>query len=282
MEIILVNDGSTDNSGNICDNFAKKDSRIKVIHKTNGGLSSARNVGITNAIGEYITFIDSDDYIETNFIEQLLYGVIESDCEICVCKLSSSLPLQHKINKSLKLYTSERAIKQILLDKKLTTSACGKLFCHELFKDIRFPEGRIFEDFATIYKVFNIASKICFIDTKKYFYRYNPKSITKSPFKNNQMQYFIAADEFISFLQGKYPHLVRYALHHSTRNAIAYIRRISMSCFKDNKTIDFLTTHIKKHIWKYLFSSFSIYSKLYGIFICISPKNALRFFEVKK
>ena len=282
IEIILVDDGSTDNSGIICDEYAKKDNRIKVVHKPNGGLSSARNAGIDICSGEYITFIDSDDYIADDMIEQLYIALYKTESDISVCNFQSKLPLDEDNDFKVKTYSSMQALKEILLERKFCTSAWAKLYKTKLFSTVRYPEGLIYEDYATTYKLFDIASGIAHINTAKYYYRYNPESITKANFKNNQLDYFTVSDKLISFLENKYPEYRKYAVAHAVRNSIAFMRKISACGFDDEKIIDFLVNKIKPHIFVYCFSRYSIFSKMYGILICISPKCALKLFKPKK
>lgn len=281
IEIILVDDGSTDNSGIICDEYAKKDNRIKVIHKPNGGLSSARNAGIDICTGEYITFIDSDDYIAGDMIEQLYIALYNTQSDISICNFKSKLPLDKDYNLKIKTYSPKNAIKEILLEGNFCTSAWAKLYKTKLFSTVRYPEGLIYEDYATTYKLFDIASGIAHINTAKYYYRYNPESITKANFKNNQLDYFTVSDKLISFLENKYPEYRKYAVAHAVRNAIAFMRKISACGFDDEKTINFLVNKIKPHIFGYCFSRYSIFSKMYGILICLSPKRALKIFKKK-
>ena len=281
-EIILVNDGSADSSGIICDEYAKKDNRIKVIHKPNGGLSSARNAGIDICTGEYITFIDSDDYIADDMIEQLYIALYNTKSDISVCNFTRKLPLDEEFNFSVKTYSPKSALKEILIERRFRTSACAKLYKTKLFSEVRYPEGLIYEDYATAYKLFDIANRIVHINTAKYYYRYNPESITRTRFKSDQFDYFTVSDKLISFLENKYPEYRKYAINHSVRNAIAFMRKISACGFDDEKIIDFLVNKIKPHIFGYCFSRFSFLSKCYGILISISPKCALKLFKPKK
>lgn len=183
LEIILVDDGSLDNCPHICDEYALKDNRIKVIHKKNGGLSDARNVGIDIINGEYITFVDSDDYIATNAIERLIqeirvqntdalccsYYLIDSNGEIYDCR---------KCEKNFK-YTGTDAAKLLINDLFPYNFAWAKLYKKKLFEGIRFPVGRLYEDIATIYKVISKADSVyCMTDCLYYYERGREGNIT--------------------------------------------------------------------------------------------------------
>ena len=284
LEIILVDDGSTDDSGRICDKYKQLDTRIKVIHKKNGGLSSARNAGIEIATGSLYTFIDSDDFIALNMIESLLYALNKTNADISVCSMTS---VENLINNSfstkVNLYTKEETLKFILSETRIPTSACGKLYKKELFKTIRFPDGKIYEDLGTTYRVVDLVYRIALIDTPKYYYRRtNPQSITQTTFSNKQLDYYVISTELENFIKEKYPQFLNMVVNHSVRVSIAFMRKISICGFDDKNTINFLITHIKASILKYLFSGYSLCSKLYGLLICISPNTALSLFKCKK
>ena len=157
LEIILVDDGSPDNSGKICDEYARKDSRIKVVHKLNGGLSDARNAGIEIATGKYIAFVDSDDYIEEKMISKLydLLKANDADVSACnICKFYEDKEIELDENEEIvKSYPPEQAILLTILDDSFGNYAWNKLYRSELFSDVRFPFKRRYEDIATIYKI---------------------------------------------------------------------------------------------------------------------------------
>lgn len=185
LEIILIDDGSTDTSPQICDNWANKDSRIRVIHKSNGGLADARNAGIEVAKGEYISFIDSDDYIEKDMLTLLFNSLISEGADIAVCGINyvtngtieriSCLNYPH-------IYSREEALKLHLSSNTFNASACNKLYKRYLFNNIRFPKGKKFEDTAIMAFLFDFANKISHIADPKYYYVYRIGSLTKVKF----------------------------------------------------------------------------------------------------
>lgn len=190
IEIIIVDDGSTDNSGVICDNIALSDARIKVIHKKNGGLSSARNYGINTAKGEYIFFIDSDDFIEKNTIEILLSFFNVNEIGLV------SAPCFYRYNNGIcSIYRKDWEIKKeriipyslfysITLKQKTCFSACCKLYKKELLKSVRFREGKKNEDTLFMYDLSKILEEkklnMLEIPNKLYYYRVNDSSITRT------------------------------------------------------------------------------------------------------
>lgn len=212
LEIILINDGSTDSSSTIIDKYKLIDSRIKVIHKENGGLSDARNRGIEIAAGKYITFIDSDDYVELDYVEYLYNLIIRYSTNISFCKYDLIFDNdkkikdeKHNINKDGK-YSKIFALKDILYSKNFEFSACAKMFLTEHFKDIKFPKGKLYEDNDTIYKLIDKNEDIALGFEKKYNYVMRNDSITKKNFDEKHLYLITAVDNMCSFLS-KYPEL---------------------------------------------------------------------------
>lgn len=187
LEIILVEDGSPDNSGIICDAYAKLDGRVKVIHKKNGGLSDARNVGIENALGAYITFLDSDDWIHDDYINHLykLLKRTNSDISMCNYVKTSVENIGEDVydEGDFYEYSNIDALSQLKGDFKiLMVVACCKLYKRNLFDQIRFPVGRIHEDEFTTYKLIYKANKIAQSKAALYFYWMRDNSIMGSGF----------------------------------------------------------------------------------------------------
>lgn len=182
LEIILVDDGSPDNCPKICDKWAETDNRIKVIHKSNGGLSDARNAGLSVATGEYIAFVDSDDYIETDMYEKLLSVIINTSSDISVCNLrhvhdNASITPCNTINTELITeYTTEEAM-SALIDDKIRQVVWNKLYKTEIIKDIMFDVGKYHEDEFWSYKAIGAAKKIATIDYTGYNYLQRSDSI---------------------------------------------------------------------------------------------------------
>lgn len=196
LEIILVDDGSTDQSGKICDENAKIDNRIIVIHKENGGLSDARNAGIDIATGKYIAFIDSDDYVETDYIERLYGAIIAEQADVSICSFfyvdeaDNIIGLETIVNK-----TSICRGKDIL-ERALTPNGVGyvvawnKLYKRELFRNLRYEKGKVHEDEFINYKLFWNCNNVVIISNLLYNYRQRNGSIqgTKIDFKRIQVQ----------------------------------------------------------------------------------------------
>ncbi len=197
LEILVVDDGATDNSGNICDEYAEKDARIRVIHQANSGLSGARNRGIDEAKGSYITFVDSDDVISPFFIEYLYKGI--KGCSISVCDFAavdedyclSDKEVEITGDLAIVKMSNVDAIKEVYSDKfhGMDFIACSKLYLIDIFKknSIRFPLGKLHEDTFTTYKLMYYSDKITLIDAPLYYYRQRKGSITKSSFDERRL-----------------------------------------------------------------------------------------------
>ena len=219
LDIIVVDDGSTDNSGQICDRYAKEDTRIRVIHKENGGLSDARNRGIEEAIGRYIIFIDSDDYVSPNYVDNLYNLVKKNGCDIgvtCAIKYNYKTKYLCKTesmkSQETKVFNSEQAIKNMLYRQDIPIYAWAKIYNRELFDYIQFPNGELFEDLGTEYLLFHEASKIAFNPVRDYFYLQRTNSIITSKYNSNKMIQVYNCEKIIEFVREKYPKIEKAAI----------------------------------------------------------------------
>ena len=210
IEIIVVNDGSKDKSLEIAKKFAKQDNRIKVFNKENGGLSSARNFGIEKASGEYIGFVDSDDYIKENMFEILYNMIKEANAKIAICGwyLVEDNQIRTCNFKCKKLVLNdEQAIDMLLNHVSFDNFACNKLFHRALFKDVIFPFGELLEDLSTIYKLIHEAKVIVVDSNPLYYYVLHSNSITSNLYKQVDPQSFCAFEDREKDLLLMYPKL---------------------------------------------------------------------------
>lgn len=210
LEIILVNDGSPDNCPKICDEYAKKDSRIKVIHKENGGLSDARNAGIDKATGKFITFIDSDDYIDNDYVECLYNAIEEDGTKLSICSHRVIYDTGRIIEKETKERTvldSKKVLERILYDEGIDLSAWAKLYSIDLFKKVRYPKGRVYEDAATTYKLIDLCDKVSIASFGKYNYMIRSDSISNNKFTSKKMDLITSTKEMTDYIYNKYPDL---------------------------------------------------------------------------
>lgn len=196
LEIILVNDGSTDQSGKMCDMYKKIDNRVRVIHKKNGGLSSARNAGKKIATGDYISFIDSDDYIEKDYFETLYKAIIETNSDIAAIDyieiIENGVPIinaheniKKKHDGSYITYEGIEIIKELLNRKTFKNIVCNKLYKHDILKRHMFKEGMNYEDIFFTFNLIMDINKITFVNKIGYYYVRRKGSICYSPSEKN-------------------------------------------------------------------------------------------------
>lgn len=251
IEILLVDDGSRDNSGVICDRFAKLDKRIKVFHKENGGLSDARNYGLDRANGEYISFIDSDDYVDIDYIE-FLYNLINEGYKLALCSLhvvfTSNNRIVNKGNNKKYVLDSEKCIEMMCYQDEVDTAAYAKMAHKSLYKDLRFPKGKLFEDIGTTYLLFDQCEKIICDFTPKYYYIIRENSIVTSKFNSKKLDLIEMTDKMASYVNRKYINLKKATLRRqcyarfSTLNQMLNIKDAEY-LNERKKIVKFLRTH---------------------------------------
>lgn len=208
IEIILINDGSTDNCLEICNKYKKQDKRIIVVDKENGGLSDARNAGIEIATGKYIMFIDSDDWIDSNMVNRLYSLISKKDACIAQCDFARVYNDENiyfnNENINIKVMDSKEAMISIYKNNGVKSIVTwNKIYKKELFNTIRFPKGKIHEDEFTTYKLFDKCKKIIDTDEVMYYYRQRDGSIMKSEFSIKRLDVIEAIKERIKYFENK-------------------------------------------------------------------------------
>lgn len=209
LEIILVDDGSPDNSGKICDSFLEKDNRIKVIHKSNGGLSDARNAGIDIATGDFITFVDSDDWIEQDIYYNAMKKNKKNDSDIIVFGIQRDYDDGKKVISKLEkeeILTNVEGLIYLNSFKNIDLSSCNKIYKKELFDNIRFPINKKCEDYYIMFKLFDISQKILLISDVGYHYFQRTGSIANNAVVN--LDYIYASEKQLKYFEKKYPELL--------------------------------------------------------------------------
>ena len=241
LEIILVDDGSPDNSGKICDEYAKVDKRIKVIHKENGGLSDARNKGIKEAKGKYIAFVDSDDFIDLNMYSMLEKVIENKKADIACCKFlrfKEQVKIdKRKYDKKITEYTQEEYIKKFF---KINTQECvyyawNKLYKKELLDENQYPFGLTCEDVVGTYKALLKANSIVEINYPYYYYFYNENGITGGKFSEKDFDLIKIWDEVVK-ISNRNNTYVDYAILNRCR--IDYTLLMRMALKVDFKKIE--------------------------------------------
>lgn len=211
LEIILVDDGSPDNSGAICDAWAAKDSRIRVIHKENNGAGAARNSGLDIARGEIVSMIDSDDYLHPNMYAHL-YSLMEDGVDIAECAIgmteSDDMPMDDGSNAQILFADAEEAMRLHIRDELFCQTPPNKLYRRSTIGDIRFPVGNLIDDEFFTYKVIGNAKKLARSSACMYAYRQQPGSAMHKPYSLKRLQGLYAKQQRLEYLQKKMPSLV--------------------------------------------------------------------------
>lgn len=223
IEIILVDDGSKDKSGALCDEFAKLDDRIIVIHKENGGLSDARNYGLNIAKGELIGFVDSDDYITEDMFESLYKTIVKNNADISIVsfyEMYNGKLIGMRNSGKLEVFSKIEAMKELLIDTKIQSYAWNKLFRKKLFDDLKFPTGKNFEDIATTLLLFEKCEKIALLEEPKYYYLRRDDSIIGVKNSKTYTDYLEVIFDKYLYLKDKYPEIELYNAYNYIINMI--------------------------------------------------------------
>ena len=255
LEIILVDDGSTDSSGEICENLAKKDERIKVYHKSNGGLSSARNYGLDKKIGDYVFFLDSDDFIDKTCLEKLFTLSKQTSAEIASC-LTKRFNNEDEIDENASAFqaeTEEFSRVEILENTFKKTDnyyviSCAKLFKSNLFSSLRFTEGVIHEDEFICHRLYGQINKFVLLKEELYFYRENPCSITGVKYNIKRPDYLLALKDRVEYFKQYFPKLyIDFSLFFAYRAIDLYFE---VPKIKEKKAIQKRIKNIYKYAYK--------------------------------
>ncbi len=206
IEVILVDDGSPDRCPEICDAYAEQDCRVRVIHQNNAGLSGARNAGIDAARGAWLAFVDSDDYLEPAFLERLYQACVDTDSELSICRweyVRGEQPVPECGSGKAAVCSGRELLSKLYSpDGAYFVVAWNKLYRKELFQDIRYPLGRIHEDEATTYRIFDRVERAVYVDSSLYGYFVAPSSITRG-FNPRRMDWAYAVAERMDYFEKK-------------------------------------------------------------------------------
>ena len=280
LEIILVDDGSPDNCPVLCDSLAKTDKRIKVIHKPNGGLSDARNEGIKIATGKFITFVDSDDYLNLNFIETLYHNLTETGSDVSICNFqdvyeNEKVDIRLKETSEILTFDNSNKFEQLYKDLRLRfVTAWGKLYRKDIFDKVKYPVGKINEDEFVCHHILSPCNKVCYSDVKYYYYLQRENSIMHQKYSKRNLDVFDGLYDRILFFKENYPPLELESVYNYLNSIIrVYYRfakpeqKILLENFnkvqKENKVL--LKKLSKKRKMKlFLFKYFRIFYKFYN------------------
>lgn len=234
IDVVLVDDGSTDGSERICDELSVDDTRVRVIHKPNGGLSSARNAGIEAAHGEYIMFVDSDDWLHPRMVELLHDDMSQNDAEMAMCGFIKT-SCCHEVcvsSNSVELIPPQEAIPRMLKGEWI--SAWAKLYRRELWQSIRFPEGLNNEDYAILVQIFDLCTRMTYRADELYYYFMREGSICRSGLTEHSFDEFQTGQLVLAYCHAHHPQWEHLALF----NLTASIIKLTGECITGGKYLD--------------------------------------------
>lgn len=272
LEIILVDDGSPDNCPQMCDSWADKDKRIKVVHKENGGLSDARNAGMPFATGEIISFIDSDDWIELDMFEKMLNRMQEDNSDVVSCGVKwveEDGTLIRDVTSEDEILDTTAAMKELLNDIKLKQHVWNKIYKYDLIKDIPFEKGKYHEDVFWSYQVVGIAKKVSVVKESFYNYVQRSNSIMGEGFSAKRLDALDANRQRCEYMKEHFPELYDKSLYVYI-GSCHYQLQCAVKANQPKEVIDNIldrtsyrkTGHptrgitFKQKIWYYLFTLF--------------------------
>ena len=286
LEIILVDDGSTDTTGDICDEYSGRDSRIRVIHTPNRGVADARNTGIDVSNGSYIIFADGDDYLAEDYVEYLYSLCVSHNADAACCAWTLDNNGTFKICSYRKnepgLYNSNHeAMRALMTTRLLSSSMWGKIFRKELFYDVRFPEGtNYYEDDATMYRLISKAESVVLGGEAKYFYTLRHDSMIHRSFNDNNLNMIKVFEERCSFIESNYPELAVYARSDVLMSVNHCVIKMCDEGLLDHPCIAGLKIYYRKYERDYLKGISYLPAKLFSIAACIDIKAAMRLYRL--
>lgn len=236
IELLLIDDGSQDNSFEICNKWKDKDNRIKIIVKQNGGAASARNVGLEHALGEYISFVDSDDWLDQRMFSEMIRIMLKENAdilEIPIYKTSDEALISDNLDGNIFVFDSMVALKELILERRFHQTPCNKLYKRSIIGNIRFIEGKYIDDEYWTYKIFANAEKIVNYQKYYYYYRQHNKSAMGRAFNEGRFDALDALEERCMFIDKKHPELWIYA-YDSYVGTCYYL----LQCLYRNKEFD--------------------------------------------
>lgn len=240
LEILLVDDGATDGSGALCDDYAARDSRVTALHRENGGLSAAKNTGLDHAKGEYVTFVDADDCIEPDYTLSLYdlcvkYGVTLSACNHRIIYPKQQSTRFPEEGEDCTLEAAE-ALENVCYQDKPDVSSWAKLYHRSLFDGLRFPEGQIYEDTAVFADLMLKAGRMAFTHRPLYRYILRSDSLSHGAYNQTRMDYILSVNRLCNTLQRSCPGLEQAALCRRVFAALS-VRRYLVGCAKEHKPV---------------------------------------------
>jgi len=257
LEIILVNDGSTDTSPEICKEFASQDDRIKVVHQENGGLSAARNTGVKHATGEYISFIDSDDYVVTDYISNLYFLIKEHNADISITDHlleydeTGNQEARVQYNDQIHVWNRHEAMEAYLYQRYFITVVWGRLYHHKILKGIEFPPQMYHEELGVLHKFIDKAEIVIYQATPDYLYIQRKTSGMHSDPTRRTKDTIKLAEDMRIFIEERYPSLTQAVVSKCFSSYILRLMEIPLKNIYNDEYND-LRAGIKKYRWQVL------------------------------
>lgn len=292
LEIILVNDGSTDDTGALCDQLALADQRIRVIHKENGGLSDARNAGIDAAKGEFYSFIDGDDFIEPDTYECMIAEMRNPEVSIVAAgfiDVDIEGKTTFRVSPGRRCLTKEEAFKDVFGGKGyITQSSCNKLFRNSLFENIRYKKGIVNEDMEILPRLLDMSNCVVLLDKAVYHYVKKPGSITTSSYSMKRYEAIKIEEDIYQMCKDKYPNLQPYASYYELRslygmlcNLIECDNRKDFKMQELNIRRKIIWSFIRSNRWKALRDEYGEEMKAYFINALLGAENVKKLVMIK-
>lgn len=285
FEVILVDDGSTDNSGKMCDEYAERDSRVTVYHKPNGGLSDARNFGVEHCNGELVSFFDSDDYMANFYLEYLWYLMIKYHADMS-CSQSRTVYDYSPVE-----IDGDPIVEELLDTEQMLARICytsvgadTRLYKKEHLIANPYPVGKLYEDLATTYRIVGQCKKIACSNKIIDFWVLRDGSITRDIITEKQFDIFDAEDELVKYYERYFPQIIKAAYHRGVMAGNAFMTRL-FNYNKDSKKDYFYRARcrVKKYIWPVMFDrQTSIRLKIGGLAIWLGYIPSCLAWTIKK
>ena len=292
LEVILVDDGSPDRCGAICDEYAEKDPRVCVIHKENGGLSSARNAGIDIAKGEYLEFVDSDDWIEPDAVESLLSAALQHQVDLVIggrwdVKEKTGEKTVGLCPERTETVPAEEAVRRIFRWENCDSAAWDKLYHRRLFRQIRYPYGVICEDVPVTYLIAFDAGRVTFLSKPIYNYLHRQGSITYSAVSEKNFHLSRHTEKILPYIQKEHPGLGREARYLRVRSLIYAVQSVDIASREDQKRFAQLCGAERKNLRKQLMFIlccpwFSRREKITNVLLAVNLYRPLRRFFTRQ
>ncbi len=291
LEIILVDDGSTDGTGELCDKLARRDHRIKVIHKENGGLSDARNAGIKIATGEYYSFIDGDDFIEADTYECMISEMADPAVSIVAGGFFVTDIKGHtvvSVSPKRQRLTKEEAFMDLFGRNYITQSSCNKLFRSSLFDEVRYKKGILNEDQEILPRLLDIGNHVVLLDKPVYHYIKKPGSITSSDYSMERYRAIEIERDIYRMCRKKYPQLKSWAGYYELKSLYGMLCNLDQCSNKNDFKIQEL--NIRRKImyaafrcawWKEVMDRHGNEVKTYVISAAVGIRNVKKLVQIK-